>query len=307
MHTQTEKTSSSRLPGTAPPLHGATGLGLYLLTLSVEVLLGAGFRWLLIFLAATTTEPLIPLGLGAETLAWIGALAPLAHSLLALVLPGRGRIWSRRLGARRPSAEERAAVDDALSLLEEANPGSHPKPTVYVLDNPLPVAAVRGRALLISHSLIDSDTLVPVLAHELGHLNSLDGRLTEALQRLAIWPESPSPAQGGHHRKDGVEVDHGAPGALLWACLRGTLRIGAGGVGQRVLQPLWAAYWRYREFAADAHAASLGQAEDLAQHLTDYELPFEGPRHRLLFDRTEHPSVALRIERLFESAMAVSK
>lgn len=53
-----------------------------------------------------------------------------------------------------------------------------------------------------------------------------------------------------------------------------------------------------REYAADAYAASLGQGEDLARHLADFEQPLDFPRRRFPLDLAEHPPVALRIERL---------
>ena len=63
-----------------------------------------------------------------------------------------------------------------------------------------------------------------------------------------------------------------------------------------------------REYAADAYAASLGQAEDLARYLSDNELPFDLPQPRLPFNRAEHPPVAMRIERLLAvDALGVSK
>ncbi len=65
-----------------------------------------------------------------------------------------------------------------------------------------------------------------------------------------------------------------------------------------LLAPLWSAYWRSREYAADAHAASLGQSEDLARHLADIELALDFPRRRFPIDLAEHPPVAHRIERL---------
>jgi len=67
-----------------------------------------------------------------------------------------------------------------------------------------------------------------------------------------------------------------------------------------LLSPLWAAHWRSREYAADAYAASLGQAEDLARHLADFEQPFDVPQPGLLIKAASHPPIALRIERLLE-------
>lgn len=99
-----------------------TGLSLYLLTISGEVMLGASVRWLLAYLGAAIAGTIVPLGGRAEGLAWVAALAPIAWSLAGLALPGRGRVWGRRLGARRPTSEEAAALEDALAMLRGAAP-----------------------------------------------------------------------------------------------------------------------------------------------------------------------------------------
>ena len=230
-------------------------------------------------------------------------LAPLAWSLLGLALPGHGWPWQRRLGARRPSAEEAMVVAEALEQLRSADPSLPQRLDYYVLDDPLPAATVRARTLILSRGLIESDSLAPVLAHELGHAETLDGRLTEALGRLAIWddPLGPQLTEGGEE----VRVEFEQPGGgLLWGCARWALRLAGGGFTQRLLEPLWAAHWRAREYAADAHAAALGQAEDLARHLTDYELPFDAPQRRFLWNASQHPPVALRVQRLREGFAA---
>jgi Zn-dependent protease with chaperone function len=293
MHTETESVQE-RLPGIAQSLPAATGLGLYLLTLAVEMLLGASTRWLLIFLVAAIAGPIVRLGPGAEALAWLGAIGPIIISFLAFVLPGRGHIWRRRLGARRPSAEERAAIDDAIALLGVTD-ASPREPTIYVLDELLPAAAARGAALTLTRGLVESDSLPAAIAHELGHLHSLDSRITEAIDRLAVWedPLSPGDPSGG-----ATDHETDRSGAVPWAVLCWTLRLAGGGSARRLLAPLWAAYWRSRELAADAHAAALGQAEDLAQHLADFELPLDFGCTTFPFNRSQHPPVALRIERL---------
>ena len=297
MHTQTASVRHLRAASGSIP-SAATGLGLYLLTLTGEAILGAGARWLLIYLGAATVGAIVPLGLSAEALAWIGALAPLAYSLAAFARPGRGRLWRLRLGARRPSAEEREVFLTALDLLRSHQSQLTDAARFYVLDDPLPAAAVRGRALILTRGLLESESLSAVLAHELGHAHSLDGRLTEALQRLRLWadPLGPPNRHGAPPPADDFKPE--PERSLPWSFLRLLTRLAAGGVAERLFAPLWAAYWRSREYAADAYAASLGQAEDLARHLSDFEQPFDAPQPGLLFKPAQHPPVAHRIERL---------
>ena len=299
MHTQTESTEGHRhIRAIAPG--AARGLALYLLTISGEVMLGASVRWLLAYLGAAIAGTIVPLGGRAEGLAWVAALAPIAWSLAGLALPGRGRVWGRRLGARRLSGEEVAAVDDALALLRSADPDLPGPASLYVLDDPLPGAAVRGRTLILSRGLLDHTGSLPaVLAHELGHADSFDGRLTEALERLALWGDPLAPVR---REAGGSGETYDDPhGGLLWGLLRWTLRLAGGSFAQQLLAPLWAAHWRAREYAADDYAASLGQAEDLAGYLADQEQPFDAPQPGLFFNPAEHPPVALRIERLLGS------
>lgn len=298
MHTQTESTQGHRRRP-AVLTGAATGLALYLLTISGEVMSGAVVRWLLVYLGAAIAGTIVPFGMDAEDLAWVAALAPIVWSLVGLALPGRGRVWGRRLGARRPTVEEQLTLGDALAMLRSIDPGLPGAGRCLVLDDPMPGAAVRGRALIVSRGLLESDDLAPVLAHELGHAESLDGRLTEALQRLVIWGDPLSPPRdrdglAGHSYDD-------PRGGLLWGTMRWILRLAGGSAAQQLLAPLWAAHWRAREYAADAYAASLGQAEDLAGYLADQEQPFDAPQPGLFFNPAEHPPVALRVERLLGS------
>jgi Zn-dependent protease with chaperone function len=275
----------------------ASGLLLYLLTLAVEVLLGGSIRWVLAYLGAAIVGDILPLGLSPEGWAWVVALAPLLWSILGFLLPGRGWVWGRRLGIRRPSDEEAAAIDDAFYLLQAVAPELSAAGEYAVLDDPVPFAAVRGRIVILSRAVIECDALAAIVGHKLGHVNTLDGRLTEALNRLSLWddPLSLSPTEG----ERGEFVSNPDPrGAIPWALMRLIARLTGGSVALRLLAPIWAAYWRSREYAADAYAGSLGQGEDLASHLRDQHQPLDLPDTGILFKEHQHPPVALRIERL---------
>ena len=209
---------------------------------------------------------------------------------------GVGFVWTRRIGARRPSAEEAGLIDDAQRLLRAVNPSLPEARAVYLLDDPIPAGAARGRSVVLSRGLLETDSVAPVLAHELGHTGSLDGRLTEALDRLELWGEPAGPADP---RTEAAGQPTGEQrGGLFASLIRLIARLAAGGCAARLLAPLWSAYWRGREYAADAYAASLGQGDDLARHLADIELALDFPHRRFPFDLAEHPPVALRIERL---------
>jgi Zn-dependent protease with chaperone function len=189
-----------------------------------------------------------------------------------------------------------------MTRLRSVDPSLPESPRYYVLDDPLPGAAVQGRTLILSRGLLESESLAAVLAHELGHVGSLDGRLTEALNRLALWNDPLAPVRPEPGGESLLEFGEDRRGGLLWGLLRWALRLAGGSFAQRLLSPLWAAHWRAREYVADAYACALGQAEDLARHLSDQEQAFDAPQPRLVFNQAEHPPVALRVERLQELA-----
>jgi Zn-dependent protease with chaperone function len=298
MHTQTESPQVDRRSRATFP-SAASGIALYLLTLAVEVLLGASTRWLLVYLGAAIVGEFLPLGLSPGGWAWAAAFAPVLWSILGFLLPGRGWVWGRRLGIRRPSDEEAAAIDDAFELLRAVAPKLATPGEYAVLDDPVPFAAVRGRIVILSRAVIECDALAAIMGHELGHVNTLDGRLTEALNRLSLWddPLSLSPTEGEGR---GELLSNPDPrGAIPWALMRLIARLTGGSVGPRLLGPVWSAYWRCREYAADSYAGSLGQAEDLASYLRDQEQILDLPATGI-FNERQHPPVALRIERLLE-------
>jgi Zn-dependent protease with chaperone function len=212
------------------------------------------------------------------------ALIPTGWSILALITPfGGGWWWGQNLGGRDPSEREHAAYHDAIQLL-----GHHVTQRVrlpsfwFVLDTPQPDAAVCGDTLMLSRGLLESEYLPAVLAHELGHLNSSDGKLTAAINRLII---NPLPKTREKDTNKGGAVVLGSDrvlltvtlfGAFLWL-IRKTTGFAQGGLGLRITAPFWGSYWREREYTADQYAAQLGQAEELADFLEIHALIHDHP------------------------------
>jgi hypothetical protein len=291
MSTQAHR--GARHPVRSARLDLVVGLLLYLLTLAAELGLAAAVRWPLVYLGVALARLFLPFSTEPAQLAWAGVFGPVCWSLLGLLLPGRASLWRLHLGARRPSTEEGEAIADAMGQLRQVDP-TLPDPSRFlVIDDPIPTAAVRGLTVLLGRAVIELDSLPAVLAHELGHADSLDGRLTEALQRLSFWDDSLVPGEFANGEPDHAVAERGG---AIWGLARWALRLAGGGEARQVLRPIWGAYWRRREYAADEYAASLGQAEDLARHLADFELPFDPPQRRFIFNRAEHPPVAHRIE-----------
>jgi Zn-dependent protease with chaperone function len=202
---------------------------------------------------------------------------PLILSGATLILPLGGWLWQQQSGGRAPSERERLIYDDALDRLAQANPGLRAPQRWFVLDEPVLNAAVYANTLMLTRGLIESGYLEPTLAHELGHLNSSDGRLTAALHRLTVPPRN-----------------------RLRFPLKTLGLIFSGGMGVWVMRVPWAAYWRAREYQADAYAATLGQGQALASFLDTNALENDLPIPFMWLTQTSHPYTEHRIDKLHQ-------
>lgn len=213
----------------------------------------------------------------AHKLAWLIGYGPLVFSLATLVLPLGGWLWMQQAGGRTPSDRERLIYEDALTILGRADPQLRPPRRWFVLDEPHPNAAAYADTLMVTRGLLESGFLEPVLAHELGHLNSSDARLTAAVHRLTTPPRR-----------------------RMYFPL-GTLSfLASGALGVWVTRTPWAAYWRAREFQADHYAARLGQGEALARFLDTNALENDLPIPFMWLSQRSHPWSEHRIDRLIQ-------
>lgn len=241
-------------------------------------------------------------------LAWI----PTAWSIFALITPlGGGWWWLNNMGGREPSERERAAYNDAIDLLNAQSGLALRLPGMwFVTDEPQPDAAVCGNTLMLSRGLLEGEYLPAVLAHELGHLASSDGKLTAAINRLII---NPFPKTRERQRRERTPTMIPAEGRLLltvtlfgaalWG-VRWVVRFAGGGFGLMLLTSFWGSYWREREYLADQHAASLGQAEELADFLEVHALMHDHPIPFIWLTEHTHPPTELRIDRLRKTGPA---
>jgi Zn-dependent protease with chaperone function len=242
------------------------------------------------------------------------ALIPTVWSIFALITPfGGGWWWRQNMGGREPSERERLAYDDALELIRHHTPVVLPEPAGwFVLDSPQPDAAVCGNTLMLSRGLLESDYLPAVLAHELGHLATSDGRLTAALNRLVIHPpprataERQRPQQSFNVRgNDRLLLAITVVGAAIWL-LRKTMTFAKGGFGLRLTAPFWGSYWREREYKADQYAAQLGQADELADFLEVHALIHDHPVPFIWLIEHTHPPTELRVDKLRKATFRLS-
>ena len=174
-----------------------------------------------------------------DTLALVIGFAPLAISLATLVLPLGGWWFQQQEGGRPPSERERAVFESAFELLRGADPNLRPPRRWFVTDDPEPNACAYADTLMVTRGLLESPSFPAVLAHELGHLNSSDARVSAAIVRMTTPPRKPGrlpvpldrlPGQradrDGHHAQALGDVL--APSGEGCRRLRGQARPGAG-------------------------------------------------------------------------------
>ena len=314
-----EEALPTKRPARRPrPTLQVSGLLLYFLTVALEAPV-IFVRLMIVFFVVVV--PLLIIGHPISVNLWfLIGLAPTLWSMFALISPvGGGRWWRSNAGGRDPSQREQNAYEDAVELLQAHLP-SHLEPlplpgSWFALDENVPDAAVVGDSLMLSRDLLQIN-LSAVLPHELGHLASFDGRFTLALNRLVIHqaprpprePDDPERPRGeglvmaeavlelARVRPSTIEVLTGVF-IFTWFA-RKVLRFARGGLALKLTAPLWGRYWRGREYAADEYAASLGQADELADFLETNALIYDHPIPHIWLTQTPHPPTELRIDRL---------
>jgi Zn-dependent protease with chaperone function len=280
-------------------LFSLDSLAMYMVTLLSEVPLILA-RAIIVYLAAAFIllakgDPHPDPGIWAE----LGLIPPL-WSVLALATPvGTGWWWKQRMGGREPSGRERLAYQDAVEHLQAHSSVALPLPSSWFVTDEIEAdAAVCGNTLLLSHGILESEFLPAVLAHELGHLASPDGRLTAAVNRLVLWTPRPKNPEGEPVETGLVFILQAAG----WVIGKFLATIRGGGLGLYATGPLWGRYWRGREYKADEYAASLGQADELADFLEIHALIHDHPVPFIWLTEHTHPPAELRIDRLRATA-----
>lgn len=186
--------------------------------------------------------------------------------------------WRVNTGGREPSSRELSAYQEAVEELHDRTEGPLPLPSYwFVVDNVEMGASVCGDSMMISRDLLASPYLPAVLAHELGHLDSTDGTIAAALNRLVLQPFR-----------------------------QGRVRLWRGGAALRILQPIWSVNWRAREYGADQYAAKLSQGAELALFLQTHALAHDRPVPFIWLTDETHPPTELRIDKLTEQPDAVA-
>jgi Zn-dependent protease with chaperone function len=274
---------------------------LYSVTMVVE-LISVGVRFVLVSAVAM-------LLVRSEVAVALGALAALGPVIAALVVlagvPSGHRFVRRRLGARPLTPDEQLRLERAVQPMR-AQGITLPRQIFTVPERGLN-AAVSGRTLYLFQDLYASPYLAGVVAHELGHYHSLDGRTLLALRSLTV--------PGGFlFVYLMLQVLRGLAyivalllSAVLFVVfalfrlrlaaavaavfhivlmlLRLLIIFAVGGVGPALLGSFWRDHFIEREYAADAYAARLGYGADLIAYferhvLTDVSIPwYEQPTH----------------------------
>ncbi len=301
------------------PYFSLGALSMYTLALIAEVpvIFARFLLWLLVVGVAMAIEN----GKGHASLLFV-VFIPTLWSVSALLRPVGGAWWWRtRAGGREPSQREQLAYQDAVELLQSYTPKPLPLPRRwFVLDTTQPDAAACGDTLMLSRALLETDHLPAVLAHELGHLGSPDARLTAAINRLVFLSLPFGKATTNNREQDAPPTDRRredgeADGRARWSSdpvIDGAMQLtwhicrllfkaalfAKGGLGLWITSPIWGRYWRAREYKADQYAATLGQADELADFLEIHALIHDHPVPFIWLTEHTHPPTELRIDRL---------
>jgi Zn-dependent protease with chaperone function len=263
----------------------ATVLVLYAITLAGQWF-SAVARWLIAYLALEIIRLITGWPIPSTPIALAIAFIPLAVSILALLLaplvaPIEGRWWEISAGGRPPEQDEHEAYEHAICQLREIDPGLRVPKHWFVAEEPGHNACAYAATMCVDRGLLESPYAAAVIAHELGHLNTSDARLTSALNLLLITPmPTPTPRP-------------------LWSLpFRGLAWLATGQAVLWLTGNAWDAYWRNREYAADQYAAHLGQGPALATSLEHGSLPYERSIRGMRFSRATHPYTKPRITKL---------
>lgn len=235
----------------------------------------AGVRFIVASAALSVLNWITGWGLPVSDLAWLIGFGPLFLSLATLVLPLGGWWFEQQSGGRAPSERERLAFDAAFGELTRVDPSLRPPHRWFVRDEDEPNASVYADTMMVTRGMLDSPFFPAVLAHEFGHYNSSDGRLTAALHRMTVPPRGP------------VRF----PFKIL-------AFLATGRIGMSLVRTPWSMYWRHRESEADQYAAKLGQGPALAAFLDTHALDNDLPTPFMLFSDTSHPWTEHRIDHL---------
>jgi Zn-dependent protease with chaperone function len=246
-------------------------------------------------------------GSSADASEWAKlAVVPTLWSAVALISPaGGGWWWRQRLGGREPSTREYVAYRAAMDEIRERAAMPLPEPKHwFVLDESEPDAAVCGDALMLTRGLLQSPHLAAVLAHELGHLHGMDGRVAAALDRLILSGRAHArltPAGGAQLPASASSASAPTPRrkvSLTRWVLRMALALLRGGLGLQVTSLAWGQIWREQEYEADRFAASIGWGEELAEFLQAHALRHDHPIPLVGLAEHVHPPAELRIDAL---------
>jgi Zn-dependent protease with chaperone function len=262
------------------------GLGVYAITLACQFP-GAFARGLIVEVTLGLAVFLTGWSFPVELIALLVAFGPLVLSLLVVVCPWvacpvAGRWWEMNEGGRPPEQDELEAFEHAIAVLQLEDETLRPPKHWFVAEDAGLNVSVYADSLCLTRGLLESPTAAPAyISHEYEHLRSGDGRLTCALDVLALWDMEPPQMR-----------------PLRSLPFRGLLWLASGQAALWLLGNAWETYWRSREYAADEYTIGVGQGPAFARSLRSHALPYERPMRRMRFSMATHPYTKPRMTRL---------
>lgn len=124
---------------------------------------------------------------------------------------------------------------------------------VYFIQSPFPDAYTVGSAIVMTSNLLISNVLVPVLAHQLGRIQTGDG-----IQLLALWHLGFNPTIHTEPEEENFVWPK-------WLAGASTAHLQFTPLGRE-----WATVWCKQILAADDFVKELGLGRELAQYLKEW-------------------------------------
>ncbi len=212
------------------------------------------------------------------------------------------------LGARQHSSREEEKI---LAVLTQIQVLGHQDILAHnnwwVIDSPLPQAFTVGSDLYITSAAISQDDtttnkyLTPILAHELGHLNNLDGLMLQALRNF-VYPvvqvrmTNLSRLSSGvfSNKDEDTRTSADVADSLDKQGRTFFYSIIFGGLGAIIYASQWAEWFRQRDYLADDFVVKIGLGQELLEYLEEYrKYSFAVP-----FSASWSQYTELRIDRL---------
>ena len=226
----------------------------------------------------------------------IVAYAPIVLSLVTFLGGGSGHTLTRMaLGARHPSTREKKKIFSVISQIQKSAGKRKLEgfARIYIIDTQIEYMYLIGNTLYISSPAVNGRYLRSQLTHELGHHQHADGLMVLSLRRFVMplmyifvspvrdySTARPKSVQNPTEKPATPELNIVIPNiiddteaetffAIINRVLFFAMSVAGGGLGVWLMSPLWSAYFRERDYAADQFVAKYKMKDEMLSYLEE--------------------------------------